>query len=112
MRTTVCWRISVICRSSTASALMQVVGEHVGQEGLDLAGRGLADTTRLASSPSDIWTDIAATNADEIGAALDDLIALLQELRADLAQGDRPRPTSSPRPRAGGSGCRRAGVRG
>ena len=73
----------------TASALMQVVGEHVGQEGLDLAGRGLADTTRLASSPSDIWTDITATNADEIGAALDDLIALLKELRADLAQGDR-----------------------
>jgi prephenate dehydrogenase len=73
----------------TASALMQVVGEHVGQEGLDLAGRGLADTTRLASSPSDIWTDITATNADEIGAALDDLIALLTELRADLGQGDR-----------------------
>jgi prephenate dehydrogenase len=73
----------------TASALMQVVGEHVGQEGLDLAGRGLADTTRLASSPSDIWTDITATNVDEIGAALDDLIALLKELRADLASGDR-----------------------
>jgi prephenate dehydrogenase len=72
-----------------ASALMQVVGEHVGQEGLDLAGRGLADTTRLAASPSDIWTDITATNADEIGAALDDLITLLEELRADLAQGDR-----------------------
>ena len=73
----------------TASALMQVVGEHVGQEGLDLAGRGLADTTRLASSPSDIWSDITATNADEIGAALDDLIALLKALRADLAQGER-----------------------
>jgi prephenate dehydrogenase len=73
----------------TASALMQVVGEHVGQEGLDLAGRGLADTTRLASSPADIWADIAATNADEIGAALDDLIALLQELRTDLREGDR-----------------------
>jgi prephenate dehydrogenase len=72
-----------------ASALMQVVGEHVGQEGLDLAGRGLADTTRLASSPSDIWTDITATNSDEIGAALDDLITLLEELRADLAHGDR-----------------------
>ena len=35
----------------TASALMQVVGDAVGQEGLALAGRGLADTTRLASSP-------------------------------------------------------------
>jgi prephenate dehydrogenase len=73
----------------TASALMQVVGEAVGEEGLALAGRGLADTTRLASSPPDIWQDIASTNADEIGPALDALIALLHELRRDLADGDR-----------------------
>jgi prephenate dehydrogenase len=73
----------------TASALMQVVGEAVGQEGLALAGRGLADTTRLAASPPEIWRDIAATNADEIGPALDALIALLQDLRRDLPEGDR-----------------------
>ena len=72
----------------TASALMQVVGDAVGQNGLALAGRGLADTTRLASSPPDIWRDIAATNADEIGPALDALIALLQDLRRDLREGD------------------------
>jgi prephenate dehydrogenase len=73
----------------TASALMQVVGDAVGEEGLALAGRGLADTTRLASSPPDIWQDIAGTNADEIGPALDALIALLQELRRDLPEGER-----------------------
>ncbi len=73
----------------TASALMHVVGEAVGKDGLALAGRGLADTTRLASSPPDIWKDIAATNADEIGPALDALIALLQDLRRDLPDGDR-----------------------
>ena len=73
----------------TASALMHVVGEAVGPEGLVLAGRGLADTTRLASSPPEIWRDIAATNADEIGPALDALIALLQDLRRDLPKGDR-----------------------
>ena len=72
-----------------ASALMTVVGDAVGKDGLDLAGRGLADTTRLASSPPDIWRDIAATNADEIGPALDALIALLQDLRRDLPDGDR-----------------------
>jgi len=72
----------------TASALMQVVGDAVGLEGLALAGRGLADTTRLASSPADIWRDITATNADEIGAALDALIARLQDLRRDLPEGD------------------------
>src|SRR5262245_30250688 len=42
-----------------ASALMGVVGEAVGPEGLTLSGKGLADTTRLASSPADIWKDIA-----------------------------------------------------
>jgi prephenate dehydrogenase len=73
----------------TASALMQVVGDGVGTSGLELAGKGLADTTRLASSPSGIWRDIAATNADEIGPALDALIAVLQDLRADLTTGDR-----------------------
>jgi len=72
----------------TASALMQVVGDAVGLDGLALAGRGLADTTRLASSPADIWKDIAATNADEIGPALDALIAILNDLRRDLPDGD------------------------
>ena len=73
----------------TASALMQVVGDAVGQDGLGLSGRGLADTTRLASSPADIWKDIAATNADQIGPALDALIAILQDLRRDLPEGER-----------------------
>lgn len=72
-----------------ASALMEVVGAAVGEEELSLAGRGLADTTRLASSPADIWRDIAATNADELGPALDVLIARLQELRRDLPDGER-----------------------
>jgi prephenate dehydrogenase len=73
----------------TASALMEVVGGAVGEEGLALSGRGLIDTTRLAASPAGIWTDIAATNADEIGPALDGLIAVLQDLRRDLPHGDR-----------------------
>jgi len=73
----------------TVSALMNVVGEAVGESGLALAGRGLADTTRLASSPPEIWRDIAATNADELGPALDALVTVLQDLRRDLAEGDR-----------------------
>jgi prephenate dehydrogenase len=68
----------------TASALMAIVGAGAGRPGLDLAGRGLRDTTRLASSPPGIWRDIAATNRDHIGKALDELIALLARLRADL----------------------------
>src|SRR5580765_4228737 len=73
----------------TASALMNVVGNAVGAQGLALSGKGLADTTRLASSPAEIWRDIAATNADEIGPALDALMAVLQDLRRDLLKGDR-----------------------
>ena len=73
----------------TASALMRVVGDAVGEDGLSLAGRGLITTTRLASGDPAIWKDIAATNVDEIARALDSLIRLLQELRQDLADGDR-----------------------
>ena len=72
-----------------ASALMEVVGGAIGAEGLALAGRGLVDTTRLASSPADIWRDIAASNADQIGPALDALIAVLQSIRGDLHEGTR-----------------------
>ena len=73
----------------TASALMTVVGNAVGAQGLSLSGKGLADTTRLASSPPEIWRDITSTNADEIGPALDALIAVLTDLRRDLPKGDR-----------------------
>jgi prephenate dehydrogenase len=71
----------------TVSALMHVVGAHAGPDGLALAGRGLRDTTRLASSPAPPWRDIVATNGDNIASAIDDLIAALQELKADAAQG-------------------------
>ena len=71
----------------TVSALMHVVGDAAGEDGLSLSGRGLQDTTRLASSPADIWKEVCATNADEIGSALDALLAVLQQLRADLATG-------------------------
>jgi len=67
---------------------MHAVGEAVGAQGLALAGRGLVDTTRLASSPAEIWKDIASTNADEIGAALDTLIDILTDLRGDLQNGE------------------------
>lgn len=67
-----------------ASALMDVVGERAGTDGLALAGRGLRDTTRLASSPGHVWADVCATNADHIGEALDALIDALRALRTGL----------------------------
>jgi len=68
---------------------MAVIGDAVQQDGLALAGRGLIDTTRLAGSPAGIWQDIAATNADELRAALSAVIDVLTDLRADLDSGDR-----------------------
>ena len=71
----------------TASALMHVVGTLAGDPGLELAGAGLHDTTRLAASPADIWRDVAATNADVLRAAIDALIGTLGELRDSLDSG-------------------------
>jgi prephenate dehydrogenase len=71
----------------TVSALMHVVGDAARDEGLALSGRGLQDTTRLASSPADIWKEVCATNVDEIGSAVDALITVLRQLRADLGTG-------------------------
>jgi prephenate dehydrogenase len=71
-----------------ASALMDVIGSSAGEHALRLAGRGLVDTTRLASSPPDTWRDVCATNADVIGEALDVLIDRLSDLRADLRSGE------------------------
>ena len=66
------------------TALMDVVGKGATGSGLRMAGQGLVDTTRLASSPADIWRDICVTNADEIRQALDVLIEQLSEMRSEL----------------------------
>ncbi len=72
----------------TVSALMHVVGEAAREDGLSLSGRGLQDTTRLASSPADIWKEVCATNADEIGSALDALISRAAATARGSADGE------------------------
>jgi prephenate dehydrogenase len=69
------------------TALMHVVGDAVGERGLALAGPGLRDTTRLASSPPGIWRDIAATN-HEVRQALDALIDVLGRFRSQAGDPD------------------------
>lgn len=66
------------------SALLHTVGSAVGEPGLALAGPGLQDSTRLASSPYDIWKEIIATNAPEIGRALDAFIQALEQMRSGV----------------------------
>ncbi len=67
-----------------SSALMRSVGDAVGAPGLALSGPGLADTTRLASSPASVWTDILQSNAAHVRDALDALIADLHTVRDQL----------------------------
>jgi len=69
-----------------SSALMHVVGELGGDEGLAVAGTGLADMTRLASSPVEIWRDIFLTNADNVRPTLARLAGVLADL-ADPVDG-------------------------
>jgi prephenate dehydrogenase len=72
----------------TASAHMHVVGKLAGDAGLEIAGTGLLDTTRLATSPAGIWKDIAATNDDVLREALNELIRTLTDLRDTLGTGE------------------------
>jgi len=67
-----------------ASSLMRVAGAGAGEPGLELSGAGLADTTRLASSPTTMWTEILQSNAGHVRLALDAYIADLQQLRDQL----------------------------
>ena len=68
----------------TASALMTVVSEAMGPSGLQWAGTGLRDTTRLALSHADMWMGILATNQDQLKPLLKDLAARLDQIADHL----------------------------
>ena len=68
-----------------STALAATVGENLeSPDYLEIAGPGLADTTRLARSSYDIWRDILATNTDSIDRALAAYIATLEHMRENL----------------------------
>jgi prephenate dehydrogenase len=66
-----------------STALAATVAEHAGDH-LAIAGPGLADTTRLALSPFELWRDILATNSSAIELALTAYIIKLEHLRDNL----------------------------
>ena len=68
----------------TASALMAVVGDRVGLEGLEMSGPGLRDTTRLAASAATWMVDGLAHNSREVADAIDSLITELRIVRDQL----------------------------
>lgn len=67
-----------------ASALMNA---SYGDE-LKLAGKGFMDTTRVASSPTNIWMDILLTNAKNCSRAVDRNVKELLKLQRALDSGD------------------------
>jgi prephenate dehydrogenase len=67
-----------------ASALMVVADQAVGADGLQWAGAGLRDTTRLALSHAEMWTSILATNRDQLRPLLKDLAARLDTIADHL----------------------------
>lgn len=66
-----------------STALAATVGE-CGCGHLEVAGPGLADTTRLALSSYELWRDILATNTAQIERALAAYIAKLEYVRDNL----------------------------
>ncbi|MBM3726424.1 MAG: prephenate dehydrogenase/arogenate dehydrogenase family protein [Acidobacteria bacterium] len=66
-----------------STVLALVAGRQAGAAGA--SGPGLQDMTRLALSSYEIWRDILETNTEEIGAALDEFIAVLTQVRGELS---------------------------
>jgi len=54
----------------TAVALVRTVKESLRGQNLSLAGSGFKDTTRIAASSAQLWTDIFSTNREEVLSAL------------------------------------------
>lgn len=72
-----------------ATALMSVSGPLAGASNLDLAGTGLKDTTRLAASDPELWSQIAASNAPALSRAI-------RLLREELARVERSLDAAEP----------------
>jgi prephenate dehydrogenase len=53
------------------------------------AGKGFLDSTRIASGPATVWTDVLLANRDNIAAGIDRAMAELSRLRAAIKGGKR-----------------------
>lgn len=71
-----------------STALAATLAASPGSDELkEAAGPGLRDTTRLALSPFEIWSDILATNTGHIREALSAYIERLERIRNELPAG-------------------------
>jgi prephenate dehydrogenase len=69
-----------------AAALVRIQSS----ESLAVAGRGFADTTRIASGDPIVWRDIFLDNRDNLKSAISNLQSQLAELMKRLDAGDSP----------------------
>ena len=77
--------------AGTLMLLASERGEAGGHELLmRLAAGGFRDMTRIAAGHPGIWPDICVENRDAIVSALDAYMTALGEMRARVADGDRP----------------------
>jgi prephenate dehydrogenase len=53
------------------------------------AGKGFLDSTRIASGPATVWTDVLLANRTNIAAGIDRAMAQLARLQAAIRKGDR-----------------------
>ncbi|HEY4838464.1 MAG TPA: prephenate dehydrogenase [Candidatus Acidoferrales bacterium] len=88
------WAVAIISHlpQMAAIALAEVIsaesdGEQTGLP-TSLAGSGVRDALRLAGSPYSMWRDIAFTNSDNLGRALDRLAQAVEQLRTHLTSRD------------------------
>ena len=74
-----------------AAALVTLLNRSQGDMDscLKLAGGGFKDTTRIASSNSDMWADICMTNPEAISGHLRSLQSILGEVISAIERGDR-----------------------
>jgi prephenate dehydrogenase len=67
-----------------STTLARAVAEQVDASGLEVAGPGLRDMSRLAESPYEMWQGIIAANGGEIRRALDAFLDDLDSIRSAL----------------------------
>ena len=67
-----------------STTLARAVAEQVDSGGIEVAGPGLRDMSRLAESPYEIWQGIIAANGGEIRRALDAFLDELDSIRTAL----------------------------
>jgi len=72
--------------AALASTVAKLVADS--QQAQDFLATGFSDTTRLAEGSPEVWRDIFLSNADNLAASAEELIAALQTLTVALREAD------------------------